>query len=346
MLKSHKLFWVFSFLLIPCCLFSLNISYPTFQEEELYPSITPFHEEYMQVSSLHKIYVAQFGNPTGIPVVVVHGGPGGGCDDAWSSYFDPAVYRVVMFDQRGSKRSTPFAEMRENTPQLLIQDLELIRERLNIERWYIFGGSWGSTLSLLYSQNHSEKVLGLVLRGIFLAREKDYNHLYYGMRETLPEFWEEMVTVVGGDPNGGDLVNVLYNQVMNPDPMIHMKAAHAFMRYDTRCAFLLPRQQDIDEIDNSDLDALGVARPFIHYSKNRFFIEENQVLDNMKAIGHIPTIIVHGRYDIICPISQAYELHKNMQQSELWIIPDAGHASSEPSISRALKVAMDRIRMK
>jgi proline iminopeptidase len=344
MQRSYKLACIISFFCFSCSLFSLNISYPTFQEEVLYPISNPYHEEYLQVSSLHTIYVGQFGNPDGIPVLVVHGGPGAGCEPFWSSFFDPKIYRVVMFDQRGAKRSIPFAEMDQNTPQLLIQDMELLREHLGIERWYLFGGSWGSALSLLYSESHYERVLGLVLRGVFLGRERDYNHLFYGMRATRPEDWEEMVSAVGGDPSGANLIDLMHNQVMNPDPLIHLKAAHAFMRFDTLCAFLLPKQEVIDEMDSNDADALGVGRSFIHYSKNKFFIEENQILNAIKTVESIPTIIVHGRYDIICPVSQAFELHKSMIRSELWIIPDAGHASSEPSIKRALKAAMDRIR--
>lgn len=329
---------------LSCGLFGANISYPKFEGEKLYPKSKPYNEGYLQVSSLHKLYFSEFGNPAGIPVVTVHGGPGAGCDPNWAELFDPEVYHVVMFDQRGAKRSIPFAEMEQNTPSFSIQDMEQLRTHLGINQWIVFGGSWGSALSLLYSEAHPDNVLGLVLRGVFLAREKDYMHLFYGMYSTYPEAWDEMVATVGADASGKDLVAHLHAQVMSSDPAVALKAARAFMRFDMWCAFLYPTRELIDKVTQKDQDVLGIGRAFIHYSKNRFFIEENQILDHISQIAHIPTIIVQGRYDVICPVAEAYELHKVMPQSELWIVPDAGHSSSEPSIICSLKAAMDRMK--
>lgn len=324
---------------------SLNaheISSPSFKGEVLYPPAPPFHENLLQVSDLHQIFYSEYGNPDGTPVLVVHGGPGAGCSSNWSHFFDLNKYHVIMFDQRGAMRSIPFAEMEENTPEHSIEDMEALRTHLDISQWYLFGGSWGSTLSLLYSEAYPERVSGLVLRGIFLARKKDYMNLFYGMGNTYPEAWDAMVQTIGADKSC-DLVAVLHEKVMDPDPEIHMNAARAFMLFDTICAFLNPNQAAIEEIQTDDALTLSIARAFIHYAANHFFIEENQILQNIHKIKHIPTIIVQGRYDIICPMSQAYELYNSLPRSNLWIIQDAGHSSSEPSVAVALKKAMDMI---
>lgn len=326
-------------------LFGNNISYPSLENETLYLASEPFHEGYLKVSDLHQIYYSEFGNPNGIPVLCVHGGPGGGSYGSWSSFFDLSQYHVIMFDQRGAMRSLPFSEMQDNTPQHSIEDMEKLRNHLSIDKWYLFGGSWGSTLSLLYSEAYPDNVKGLVLRGVFLVREKDYLNLFYGMGNFNPEAWDEMVQAIG-ESEECDLLSSFHEKIMNPDREIHLRAAHAFMLFDTICAYLDPSERVKEEIESNDERALSIARAFIHYSANHFFIEENQILQNIDKIAHIPTIIVQGRYDLICPIKQAYELHKLLPNSKLWILQNAGHASSEPTIALALKKAIDCIDMK
>jgi proline iminopeptidase len=336
----YTFFGIFMILSTP--LIGLNISTPQMEEITLYPEIKPYSEGYLQVSDLHKLYFCEFGNPHGIPVVVVHGGPGGGCSPSWSSFFNPELFRVVMFDQRGAGRSTPFANMVENTPQDSISDMEQLRKYLGIDQWCLFGGSWGSALSLLYSEAHPERVTAMVLRGVFLGREQDYMHLFYGMRNTYPEAWDVMVQELGEDENC-DLVRSLHDKIMNPNPVVHMAAARAFMKFDTICAYLLPNQQALQGVYEDDKGTLGVARAFVHYSANNFFLEDNQILRDIDKIRAIPTIIVQGRYDVICPMKEAYDLHKQLPNSELWTIPDAGHSSLEHSVAKALKMAMDKV---
>lgn len=310
----------------------------------LYPASDPYDEGYLQVSNIHSIYYAQFGNPEGLPVLVVHGGPGGGCFPSWSSFFDPSFYRVIMFDQRGAYRSKPPADMRENTPQLLVEDMETIRKHLGINQWVLFGGSWGSALSILYGETHPDRALGFILRGIFLARKMDYEHLFYGMRNTFPEAWDEMLETIPPEERG-DLIQALHKRVMNPDPNIHMPVAHAFMRYDTICGTLLPNDSLVQEQADDNLSTICVGRAFVHYSANNFFLTENQLLENLNRISHLPAILVHGRYDTICLPQSAYELYKKWPGSQLWWIPDAGHFSLEPSIGRGLKEAMDSMKI-
>lgn len=319
-----------------------NIQIRTFEDQEKYPVSAPYHEEYLPVSDLHQIYFAEFGNPDGIPVLAVHGGPGWGCPASWSSFFDCEKYHVIMFDQRGAMRSTPFAEMQDNTPQNSVQDMEKLREHLGIDKWILFGGSWGSTLSLLYGETHPDRVLSFVLRGVFLARQKDYEYLFYGMKDYYPEAWSEMVAAIN-ESEGCDLITVLHQQVMSNDPVTYLKAAHAFMKFDTLCGSILPDKEAVQESDEDDLQTLSVARAYIHYSANQFFMEENQLLKNISRITHIPAIIVQGRHDHICPPTGAYELHRRWDKSILWIVPDAAHFSSEPSIAKGLKEAMDQI---
>ncbi len=319
-----------------------NISIPTVENETLYPATKPYDESYLQVSDLHRIHYREFGNPEGIPVVVLHGGPGFGCADIWSSFFDPEKYRVIMFDQRGAQRSTPSAEMQGNTPQDLVEDMEKLRKHVSVDKWYVFGGSWGSTLSLLYSEKHPDRVWGLILRGVFLARAKDSLNVFYGMRNTYPEVWDNMVQEIG-EKEDSDLISTIYKMLMDLDPEIHMRAARALMVYDTICAFLKPDADLVAKAVDNDQMTLTVARTFTHYAINHFFIEEDQILQHIDKIKDIPAIIVQGRYDVICPPAQAYELHKRLTNSKLWIIQDAGHSSSEPSIAKALKRAMDVI---
>lgn len=305
-----------------------------------YEEIAPFNEGFLKVSDLHTIYYAEFGNPKGMPIVIVHGGPGGQCYETWVRMFDPEFYRIVMYDQRGGGRSTPFAEMEENTSQISVDDMENLRKKLLIDKWVLFGGSYGSFLSLLYGEMHPENCSGFILRGICLGREKDYKHLFYGMKQFYPEAFEEMIKDVP-EQDRSDLISYFHKQVMNPDPVIHIAAAKAFMKFDTYCAYLVPTMQQIQEVDDDLICTLGVGKAFIHYAANGFFVENNQILNDLHKIAHLPAIIIQGRYDIICPPEGAYELYSDWKNAELWFISDAGHATVEPGISQGLREATD-----
>lgn len=311
-----------------------------YAEQSLYPETKPFNEGYLKVSEDHAIYFAEFGNPEGIPVVTSHGGPGSQCCEYWTTFFNPALYHVIMFDQRGAGRSVPFASMENNTPQHSVEDMEKLRHHLGIDKWVLFGGSYGSFLSLLYGETHPENSLGFVLRGIFLCREHDYKHLFYGMKSVYPEAWQEMVEIIP-ESERHDLITAFHKRVMDPDPAIHLQAARAFMRFDTLCAHLLPSATNLEEVETDIIGTLGVARAFIHYSANAFFVEENQLLNNLSRIAHLPAIIVQGRYDVICPPQGAYDLYQLWPRSELWYISNSGHSAAEPGTSQGLREAMD-----
>jgi proline iminopeptidase len=313
----------------------------SFNNITLYPSYKPYKETYLTISSLHTLYYAEFGNPEGIPVLIVHGGPGAGCCPEWSSFFDPTYFHVIMLDQRGAGNSIPIAEMYENNSNYLVEDMEKLRKNLNLDSWILFGGSWGVALSLLYAEKYPNRVRSMVLRGVFLARKTDYEHLFYGMKQYYPEEWDIMVQDFSSTEKK-NLINAFDARIMNPDKTIHMPAAHAFMRFDTVCGTLLPDHELVSSQAHDNHSTLTIARSFIHYSAKNFFLTDNQILDNITTIQHIPTIIVQGRYDMICPVATAYELYKHLPLSELWIIPDAGHFSSENSISRALCYAMNK----
>lgn len=328
---------------LPFMAFSHEVLNKSFESLELYPSTAAYDEGYLQVSELHSLYYAQFGNPAGLPVVVVHGGPGGGCSDGWSSFFDPAYYRVIMFDQRGAGRSMPNAEMRDNTSQRSVEDMEALREHLCIDKWLVFGGSWGSGLSILYGETHPEKCLGFILRGVFLGRQIEYEHVFYGMKGFFPEVWEEMALTIPEDERG-DLITAFHKRLMDSNPQVHLPAAHALMRYDTICATLLPDPVLVSQQALDDKSALNVARAFVHYAANQFFFSPNQLVDNISKISHLPAIIIHGRYDTICLPQNAYELHTHWTNSNLWFITDAGHSSSEPSIAKGLREALDEMK--
>lgn len=323
-------------------LISHEIVNKLYASQDLYPQTKPFNEGHLQVSGGHSIYFAEFGNPEGIPVVTLHGGPGSQCYESWSSLFNPDVYHVIMFDQRGSGRSIPFASMENNTPQHSLQDIEELRHHLNVDKWVVFGGSYGSFLALIYGETHPENCLGFVLRGIFLGQEKDYKHLFYGMKATYPEAWDDMVSIIP-ECERHDLITAFHKRVMDPDPAVHLQAAIAFIRFDAICANLIPDQAEIAGVDTDIIGTLGIGRAFIHYAANAFFVEENQLLNNLSKITHLPAIIVQGRYDVICPPQGAYDLHKRWPGSKLWFISNAGHSQGEPGISQGLREAMEQM---
>lgn len=310
-------------------------------ESILFPKIETYDEGYLKVSALHSLWYAQFGNPEGVPVVVVHGGPGFGCSPRDMRFFDPTYYRIILFDQRGAVRSLPFGEMTENTTQDLIADMEKLRQHMGVEKWLLFGGSWGSALSVLYGEAHPDRCLGFILRGVFLATHAQTAQVWYGMRDHYPEVWEEFVSFVPENERG-DLLQAFHKRINHPDPQIHLPAARAFMKYDLSCAFAL--QPPPVELLNDDRVIVGTTRTFVHYCMNNLFLRDNQLLDELSRITHLPAIIVHGRFDTICRPLSAYTLHKQWPGSQLIIVPDAGHSAAEPGIVKSLVGATESMK--
>lgn len=296
----------------------------------LYPPSKPYAEHRLLVDSPHNLYVAECGNPAGIPLLVVHGGPGSGCGENSGRYYNPEHYRIILFDQRGAGRSTPAAELRYNNTQALVRDMETIRDHLKIDRWILTGSSWGTTLSLVYAQTHPARVLGLILRGIFLARRQDTEWLYTdgGAKQIFPDYWQEFLTAVPPQHHHAPAA-YFHNQLLSEDEDVRMKAAAAWSTWERRISSLtLPATPTAV----SAQETLNFARIESHYFLNACFLKPDQILDNMEKIRQIPGIIVHGRYDMVCPFENAWQLHKSWPGSELDIIPAAGHSSSEPGI--------------
>lgn len=308
-----------------------------------YPPIKPYAEHKLSVSKIHTIYVEECGNPKGLPILLVHGGPGAGCSEDSRRYFDPTLFRIVLFDQRGAGRSTPHAELAENNTQALVGDIETIREFLDIEQWILFGGSWGSTLSLVYAQTYPTRVKHMILRGIFLARKQDEEWIFggKGANYIFPDHWAEFLQIIPPHYHGD--VAKYYDEVLNgADELAQMAAAKAWSKWEGYCATLEPNPQKVEALSNP-YTAISLAKLECHYGVNKFFLKSNQILNDMHLIQHIPSIIVHGRYDIVCPMDNAWQLHKAWTNSELIIVPAAGHAGSEPGILSALIHATRRV---
>ena len=288
------------------------------------------------------MYLEECGNPDGLPVLFVHGGPGGGSDETSRRYFDPERYRIIVFDQRGAGRSSPHAELEGNTTQALIADIESIREFLGIERWILFGGSWGSTLSLLYTQTHRERVMGLILRGIFLCRKKDLHWFYQeGAGRIFPDYWEDYVQPIA-ESDRSDFISAYYRLLTGDNEVARMAAAKAWSLWEGRCSTLRPNTHVVDHFSDPHI-AIAMARIEAHYFVNGCFIAENQIIENAGILEGIPGVIVHGRYDTVCPLDQAVELHKHWPDAQLHIIRDAAHAATEPGITDALVRATDEM---
>ena len=301
----------------------------------LFPEIKPYNRHELPVDDLHTLYLDESGNPDGIPILFVHGGPGAGCGRYDRRFFDPQKYRIILFDQRGAGRSTPHAELQNNTTQDLIEDIEKVRSHLNIQKWALFGGSWGSTLSLLYAQAYPENVIGLILRGIFLCRKKDLDWFYQeGASRVFPDYWQDYLQVIPEEKRD-QLMLAYYEKLTGDNELAKMAAAKAWSLWEGRCATLRPHQDVIDTFSKPHL-ALSLARIEAHYFVNDAFINANQILDNADKLAGIPGTIVHGRYDTICPLDNAYELQARWPGSELHIIRDAGHSAQEPGITDAL----------
>jgi len=307
-----------------------------------YPLIKAYASHSLKVESPHVLYIEESGNPDGVPVLFVHGGPGSGTEASQRCFFNPEKYRIILFDQRGSGRSGPHAELENNNTQALVSDMEEIREMLKIDRWVLFGGSWGSTLSLVYAQTYPEQVLGLILRGIFLCRPKEIQWFYQeGASRLFPEYWEDFLKPIPSNERD-DLVAAYYRRLTGKNEISRMAAAKAWSLWEGRTATLMGRQEVIKHFENT-YTALSMARIECHYFINNSFLEPNQILKNANHLKDIPGVIVHGRYDVVCPVENAWELHKAWPEAELKIIEDAGHAASEKGIASALVQATDNM---
>jgi proline iminopeptidase len=310
--------------------------------KDLYPEILPYKTGMLPVDDIHTLYWEESGNPQGVPVLFLHGGPGAGTSPSGRRFFDPTFYRIILFDQRGSGKSTPLGEIKQNTTTDLIEDIEKLRKHLNVEKWLIFGGSWGSTLSLAYGEHHPEHCLGFILRGIFLCRPCEIHWFLYGMRTIFPEAWEEFCTIIPEEERD-DLLTAFYKRLMSSNPDIYMTAARHWSKYEGQCATLLPNPETVASF-LEDTVALGLARMEAHYFTNNIFLPDNFLLNNVHKIRHLPAVIVHGRYDIVCPIVTGEDLHQAWPEADYIIVPDAGHSAFEPGIRHHLIDSCDKFR--
>ena len=309
------------------------------QPGELFPEIEPYDSGYLKVSDLHEIYWEQAGNPRGVPVLFLHGGPGGGCSPTHRRYYDPAAFRIVLHDQRGAGRSRPFGELRQNITQDLVADIERLRQHLGIERFVVLGGSWGSTLALAYAEAHPDRVAGLVLRGVYLGTKVEMERFYgHGVAEYFPEvserLWREVPEVPGKTPP-----QRLLALLESPDEAVRKRVARAWAAYETKVARLEQPDAAVDAAFET-WDPTAFSRIENHYMAHDCFIEEGQLLRDAAKIRHIRTVIINGRYDVICPPKIAWTLHKALPRSELVIVEAAGHSAGEPGIQRAIVEAM------
>lgn len=310
---------------------------------ELYPQREPFNEGKLKVSNLHTIHYEESGNPQGKPIVLLHGGPGGGCPPYYRQFFNPEKWRLIMFDQRGCGKSTPHAELRENTTYSLVADIEKLREHLNIDKWVVFGGSWGSTLSLAYSQTHPERCKGLILRGIFMLRKKEIDWFYQeGASYIFPDAWEEYLKPIPPEERH-DMLTAYYKRLTSDDMKVRLEAARAWSIWEASTSRLF-LDKGLMQIFGESQFADAFARIECHYFMNKgFFEHDDQLLRNVDRIRNIPAIIVQGRYDVVCPMISAWELHKAWPEAEFIVVPDAGHSMSEPGITSALIGATDKM---
>jgi proline iminopeptidase len=308
----------------------------------LYPAIKPYQTHHIAVAPLHTLYVEECGSPDGLPIVFLHGGPGGSCEPYHRCFYDPSLYRIVLFDQRGCGQSTPHAELRENTTWHLVEDLETLRAHLGIDRWVLFGGSWGSTLALAYAERYPDRVLGAILRGIFLCRPEDIAWFYQqGASRLFPDLWQDFIAPIPASERA-DMVGAYYRRLTGEDEITRMAAAKAWSIWEGRTATLRQDRRVVEYFSNPFV-AMSIARIECHYFVNDAFLEPDQLLRDASRLEEVPGIIVHGRYDVVCPIDQAWALHRAWPGSRLDIVPEAGHAATEPGIVDALVRATDEM---
>jgi proline iminopeptidase len=312
------------------------------REAFLYPALAPLRSGRLALDALHTMHWEESGNALGVPVVFLHGGPGGGSAPDHRRYFDPRFYRIIVYDQRGAGASTPLGELTDNTTPHLIADLERLRGHLGVEKWLLFGGSWGSTLAIAYAEAHADRVLGLVLRGIFLCRPQEIRWFLYDMRFLFPEAWHAFAEFLP-PAERDDLLGAYHRRLTNADPAVHLPAAHSWSRYESSCSTLLPDPDLVAHFDE-DAVALAIARIEAHYFVNHIFLRDNALLADIDRIRHLPCTVVQGRYDAVCPIMSADDLHRAWPEADYIVVPDAGHSAREPGIARQLVAATNRFR--
>ena len=303
---------------------------------DLFPDITPFADGMLGLDGRHTMYWEQSGRRDGMPVVFLHGGPGAGSMPVHRRFFDPDHYRIVVFDQRGAGRSTPAAELRDNTTPHLVKDMEALRRHLGIERWLVFGGSWGACLALAYGVAHPERCVGFILRGVFLGRQRELDWFLHGMGTVFPEAWRDFVGFLPEDERS-NLGAAYHRRLTDPNPTVHLPAARAWGRYENLCSVLVSKS-------DGGGASLALARIEAHFFKHRMFMAENHLLDNLDRIRHLPAAIIQGRYDVVCPIVSADELARAWPDAEIAVVPDAGHAAMEPGIRAALVAATEKFK--
>ena len=308
----------------------------------LFPPIEPYRSGMLPVDDLHTLYWEECGNPQGEPVLFLHGGPGAGLSPLHRRFFDPAYYRIVLFEQRGAGRSTPLGEVRNNSTPLLVEDIERLRDMLGIARWLVFGGSWGSTLALAYGQEHPECCTGFVLRGIFLCTPAEIGWFMLGMGWFFPQARDQFVAPIP-EQERSDLLAAYAARLFSDDPAQNARAARAWSRYEGACLHLLPHPQTVEEF-GSDAVSLAVGRLEAHYFVHRGFFSDDQLLRGVQRIRHLPAVIVQGRYDVVCPPATAYRLHQAWPEARLTIVEDAGHAALEPGTAAALVAATEQFK--
>ncbi len=309
---------------------------------DLFPEITPYSSGFMAVDEPHEIYWEQSGNPDGIPIVFIHGGPGGGCAPIHRQFFDPDYYRIILFDQRGCGRSTPHACLSDNTTEALMRDMEQLRKHLSIEQWHLFGGSWGSTLALSYASKHADKCLSMILRGIFLMEKSDLQWFIYDNKHVFPEAWEQFSSIIPENERD-DLLSAYHKRLTSDDKEIQLEAAMSWSLYESACASLIPNYEIITTQEQKD-QALAISVIECHYFHNQLIRPEDSLLNKVDIFRHIPTTIVQGRYDMICPIITAHKLHGTWPEADYIVVPDGGHSALDPTIRSRLIEATENIK--
>jgi len=309
---------------------------------DLFPPIEPYRTGRIRLDSVHTMYWEESGNPHGVPALFLHGGPGAGATPVHRRFFDPGDWRIVIYDQRGGGRSTPLGETADNSPAHLVADIERLRVELGVESWLVFGGSWGSTLAVLYAETHPDHCRALILRGVFLARAAEIDWFLYGLGAIFPEAWRAFSGFIP-EAERGDLLAAYYRRLIDPDPRVHMPAARAWSLYEGACSTLLPNPESIAAFGEDRL-ALGLARIEAHFFTHYLFLGPDDLIAQIGRIRHLPAVIVQGRYDMVCPIRSADELARAWPDAEYVIVPDAGHSAMEPGIREQLVLATERLK--
>lgn len=311
---------------------------------ELYPPIDPYNVGYLNLDGHHQMYWEESGNPNGVPVLFIHGGPGAGSSPLNRRFFDPSHYRVIVYDQRGAGKSLPYGDLKDNTTPHLVADIEVLRAYLGVEQWYIFGGSWGTTLGIAYAEAHPQPCLGLILRGIFLCRRSEIEWFLWGAQALFPEEFRKLMAPLKPQERTDwwTILKAYYALLTDPDPEVNMAAAKVWSCYEGALATLLPNTNVITAYDAM---ALSLARIEAHYFFHDIFLPENDLLNKIDRIRHIPTVIVHGRYDVVCPIISADDVVQKWPEVDYRIIPDGGHSTTEPGIQRELVKIMEELKL-